>query len=64
LVVLVALRNRVGLLVIGWTLVAVQAADGLVGLGYHQTSKGVGPLIVAAATAAVLMLWSRRRPER
>jgi hypothetical protein len=61
LAVVAALRNRIGLLVVGWMLTGVQAADALIGLSAGNASKTVGPLILAAATAAVLVRAQRAR---
>ena len=63
LAVVGVLRNRVGLLVVGWMLTAVQGADALVGLGEGNAAKAVGPLILALATAAALVR-VRRTPTR
>jgi hypothetical protein len=60
LAVVVALRQRTGLLVVGWTLAAVQAADAIVGLGTPDVTKVIGPAVLAAATAAALIRLSQR----
>ena len=63
LIVVVALRHRAGLLVVGWMLVGVQAVDALVGLGTGDVTKVVGPAALAVATGVALFL-AARSPER
>jgi hypothetical protein len=59
LIVVVALRHRAGLLVVGWMLVGVQAVDALIGLGTADVTKVVGPAALAAATGIALFLAAR-----
>jgi hypothetical protein len=60
LVVVVALRHRSGLLVVGWMLVAVQAVDALIGLATANVINAIGPAVLAVATAATLVRLSHR----
>lgn len=61
LVVVVALRYRAGLLVLGWALAAVQAIDAIIGVGTGAVSNVIGPAVLALVTAAA-MIWLARRP--
>lgn len=54
LVVVAALRNRAGVLVVGWMLTGVQAADAVVGIGAGSVVKTVGPIVLALATGIAL----------
>jgi len=70
LIVVVALRHRAGLLVVGWMLVGVQAVDALIGLATADVTKTVGPAALAVATGVALFLAARSaegskvRPDR
>jgi hypothetical protein len=59
LAVVVALRHRAGLLLVGWMLVGVQAVDALIGLGTADVTKVVGPAVLAVATGVALALATR-----
>lgn len=58
--VVAALGSRAGLLAVGWTLTAVQAADAFVGLGTAEVTKVVGPAGLAIATGAALVALGRQ----
>jgi hypothetical protein len=60
LVVVAALCHRSGLLIVGWMLVAVQAADALIGLATADVIKAIGPAVLAVATGATLVPLSHR----
>jgi hypothetical protein len=60
LVVVVALRHRSGLVVVGWMLVAVQAVDALIGLATADVTNAIGPAVLAVTTGATLVRLSHR----
>jgi hypothetical protein len=63
-IVVSVLRHRAGLLVVGWMLAGVQAADALIGLGAGDIRKVIGPAVLAVATGVVLVRLTRApRPD-
>jgi hypothetical protein len=62
-IVVSVLRHRAGLLVVGWMLAGVQAADALIGLGAGDIRKVIGPAVLAVATGVVLVRLTRNQDQ-
>jgi hypothetical protein len=62
-IVVSVLRHRAGLLVVGWMLAGVQAADALIGLGAGDIRNVIGPAVLAVATGVVLVRLTRNQGQ-
>jgi hypothetical protein len=57
------MRSRAALVVVSFTMTLVQASDAVIGASNHNTSRTVGPALIALATLASLGFFLKSAPR-